>query len=166
MRVIGIDPGTGRMGFAILDLDKHNKITLVDCGIIETSKDNTEAYRLKEIYKDLSQILHKYKPNIGSVEKLFFFRNTTTVIPVAQARGVIIERLYEYKCQIFEYTPLEVKQIITGNGKADKKQLESFVMRQLGITKKIRPDDAVDAIAIALCFVQRDKYSTKVQNIE
>lgn len=156
LRILGIDPGTARLGFALLDYDKTNNINLLDCGIIETSKKDTDASRLTEIRSDLDEIISKYKPQILAIEELFFFKNLKTVIPVAQARGVILEVCQSRGLQIFEYTPLEMKKIITGNGVASKELVSDLVHNFLGLKTKIKPDDAVDAVGLALSFVRND----------
>lgn len=156
IRILGIDPGTARLGFAILDYDKTNKIDLIDCGVIETSKDDSDAFRLTEIRSDLKSLIDDYKPEFVAIEELFFFKNLKTVIPVAQARGVILEICQSKKLQIFEYTPLEMKKIITGNGMASKDLVSEIVHNSLGLTEKIKPDDAVDAVGLALTFVRND----------
>lgn len=149
-RILGIDPGTARLGYAILD-DKNGTQTLIDCGILETHKDKSQADRLFEIRTDLEALIEEFKPDTMSVEELFFFRNLTTIIPVAQARGVILELAARNGYELFEFTPPQVKQIITGNGKADKKDVERMVKNILKIDIELKPDDAADAVAIALC---------------
>jgi crossover junction endodeoxyribonuclease RuvC len=156
MRILGIDPGTARMGYAIVDLVSNNEQKLVTCGVIETSKLLSDAERLHEIRTDLLKIQEHYQPEVLAIEKLFFFRNLTTIVPVAQARGIVLEIAAATKMKIFEYTPLQVKQILTGDGKADKNLVEKYVAANFNLTYKIKPDDAVDAVAIALCFVRLD----------
>jgi crossover junction endodeoxyribonuclease RuvC len=157
MKILGIDPGTARLGFALIEsYDSNNLYKLLQCGIVETSKFDSEAKRLTEIRLDLLNIIDNFKPDVLAIEELFFFKNLKTVIPVAQARGVVLQLAYESGMQIFEYTPLQVKQIVTGRGRAEKSEVESFVMADLGLSEKIRPDDAVDAVAIALCFLRSD----------
>lgn len=156
LRILGIDPGTARLGFALLDYDKTNKIDLIDCGVIETSKNDSDALRLTEIRLDLEEIIDKYQPKVVAIEELFFFKNLKTVIPVAQARGVILELCKSKKLEIFEYTPLEMKKIITGNGLASKAFVSDLVHSSLGIETKIKPDDAVDAVGLALSFIRND----------
>jgi crossover junction endodeoxyribonuclease RuvC len=162
MRVIGIDPGTARLGFAILDFDKKNSApVIIDCGIISTTKELSEAERLCEIRKDLQEILNIYKPEYAAIEKLFFFKNLKTIIPVAQARGVCMELLANQNLCINEYTPLEMKKIITGNGMAKKDFVSKVIHEFLELKQAIKPDDAVDAIGLALCFI-RTKAMTKI----
>lgn len=156
MKILGIDPGMAIVGYSILDFDGKN-ITLEHSGSIQTSKGEKEGTRLLEIYEDMRTIIDKYKPNICAIEKLFFFRNYTTVMPVAHARGVILLTLEQYKIPVYEFTPIEVKQILTGYGRATKKEVEQMVKINLGIEKLPKLDDTVDSIAIAICYTR--KYS-------
>ena len=157
MKILGIDPGTARLGFAIVEtMDFSHQYSLLECGIIATSKFQAEHSRLHEIRNDLTTIIDKFQPDVLSIEELFFFKNLSTVIPVAQSRGVLLELAEAKALSIFEYTPLQIKQVITGNGKASKAVVEHFVMEELQIQRKIKPDDAVDAVAIALCFLRSD----------
>lgn len=153
IRILGIDPGTARLGYAIVDFDVATKsLTLVNCGIIQTSKDDSDANRLKIIREDLENIINSFQPEYSSVEQLFFFKNPKTIVPVAQARGVILEVCATKDVKVYEYTPLEMKKIITGDGRADKNQVSDIVHREFNLEDKITPDDAVDAVALAMCF--------------
>ena len=118
---------------------------------IKTSKNKTEQQRLLEIFEDILTIIDRYKPDIASIEKLFFFKNQKTIIPVAEARGVILTALQKYNIPIYEYTPIEVKQVLTGYGRATKKEVENMVKISLEIDNLPKLDDTVDAIAIAIC---------------
>ena len=160
LRILGIDPGTARLGFAILDYDDSNKIDLIDCGVIETAKTDSDASRLTEIRDDLQELIDQYQPKIAAVEKLFFFKNPKTVIPVAQARGVVMELCQREKMRIFEYTPLEMKKIITGHGMASKDLVSEIIHSALKIQTQIKPDDAVDAVGLALSFIRSDYAAT------
>ena len=152
LRILGIDPGIARLGFAILELNDLQNAQLLDCGVIETCKSNSDALRLQEIREDLKLIIEKYQPNYVAIEKLFFFKNPKTIIPVAQARGVCLEISANFNLPIFEFTPLEMKKIITGNGMAKKDLVSSFVHQSLNLNETIKPDDAVDAVGMALAF--------------
>ncbi len=157
-RILGIDPGTARLGYALVDFNvKTGAHTIVDCGIIQTHKDQSDADRLVEIRRDLDLLMNRYSPNVVSVEKLFFFKNLKTVIPVAQARGVIIELAASKQIPIYEYTPLEMKKIITGNGMAKKDLVSRVVHEAFKLDVKISPDDAVDAVGMALCYARSAK---------
>ena len=148
MRILGIDPGLARVGYGIIDDKKGNKI-LLDCGIIETKSTQKEEERLLEISKDLSSIVSKWKPEIAAVEKFFFYRSSST-ISVVQARGVIIMTLAKYNLSILEFPPMQIKLAVTGYGHSDKNEVLKSVMYELNLESPPRPDDAADALAIAL----------------
>ncbi len=153
MRIIGIDPGMAIVGYCIIDvLKEKNQNILINCGSIQTDKNLSNSARLLEIQNDLSQLLETYKPDIAAVEQIFYFKNAKTIIPVAEARGVILMVIEKYGLPVYEYTPLVVKQTITGYGRSDKKEVKEMVSLLLGKEQKLpKLDDAVDAIAIALC---------------
>jgi len=153
MRILGIDPGMAIVGYGILDYE-DGEIKLVSSGSIQTKKGSREAARLLEINNDLEIIVEKYKPDIAAIEKLFFFRNRTTVMPVAHARGVILAMLEKHGIEIAEYTPMEVKQVLTGYGRADKKEVEKMVKISLDTEILPKLDDTVDAIAIGICHTR------------
>ena len=149
MRIIGIDPGTGILGFGVIDVDGQ-KARLVDAGVIRTPVKEDDAVRLETIYQELTDIIVQTKPNIMSVEKLFFARNVTTAMTVSQARGVVLLCARLAGLEIFEYTPMQIKQSVTGYGKADKKQMQEMVRILLKLKDVPKPDDAADALAAAL----------------
>ena len=151
MKILGIDPGMAIVGYAMIDYEGKDKIKLLTSGSIQTDKKRPDSTRLLEIYNDLSEIIKKYEPDCASVEQLFFFKNQKTIIPVAEARGVILTVLEKYKVPSFSYTPMEVKQVLTGYGRADKKEVEQMVRLNLGTEELPKLDDTVDAIAIAIC---------------
>ncbi len=148
MRIIGIDPGLARVGYGIIDVKEGKKIML-DCGIIETKSTQKEEKRLVEISSDLSSIINKWNPTFAAVEKFFFYRSSTT-ISVVQARGVIMMTLGKYNLPIQEFPPMQIKLAVTGYGHSDKDEVLKSVMNELSITKPPKPDDAADALAIAL----------------
>tara|TARA_Y100001968_G_scaffold315814_1_gene342859 strand:- start:13080 stop:13544 length:465 start_codon:yes stop_codon:yes gene_type:complete len=148
LRIIGIDPGLARVGYGLIDSFNGNQ-EMIDCGIISTSKNQKEGERLVEIEKDLSELLVKWKPEIAAVEKFFFYRSSTT-ISVVQARGVVIMTLARFQIPIKEYPPMKIKLSISGSGKAKKDEVLESVMRELNLDHPPRPDDASDALAIAL----------------
>ena len=150
MKILGIDPGMAIVGYGMIEVDNEN-IELLTSGSIQTDKKLDDSKRLLEIYNDLSQIVEKYKPDCASVEQLFFFKNQKTIIPVAEARGVILTVLEKYKIPTYSYTPMEVKQVLTGYGRAEKKEVEQMVRLTLGSQELPKLDDTVDAIAIAIC---------------
>lgn len=151
MRIIGIDPGTGILGFGVIDVDSRGSISLVDAGVIRTPVKEDDAVRLETIFDELSDIIMQNKPTVMSVEKLFFAQNVTTAMTVAQARGVVLLLGQQNKLDLHEYTPLQIKQAITGYGKADKKQMQEMVKVLLGLKEVPKPDDAADALAAAIC---------------
>ena len=148
MRIIGIDPGLARVGYAIIDAIEGNKI-MIDCGIIETKSTQKEEKRLVEISNDLSSIISKWSPNVAAVEKFFFYRSSTT-ISVVQARGVIMMTLGKHNLPIQEFPPMQIKLAVTGYGHSDKDDVLNSVMHELCMTSPPKPDDAADALAIAL----------------
>ena len=148
MRIIGIDPGLARVGYGIIDEIEGKKIML-DCGIIETKSTQKEEKRLIEISNDLSSIINKWNPNFAAVEKFFFYRSSTT-ISVVQARGVIMMTLGKHNLPIQEFPPMQIKLAVTGYGHSEKNEVMSSVMHELSITSPPKPDDAADALAIAL----------------
>lgn len=153
MRILGIDPGTGILGFGIIDVTR-GKAQLVDGGVIRTPVKEDDAVRLQTIYEELTDIIAATKPTIMSVEKLFFSRNVTTAMTVAQARGVVLLCGMQAGMEIHEYTPMQIKLAVTGYGKADKKQMQEMVRVVLGLQEIPKPDDAADAIAAALTHAQ------------
>lgn len=153
MKILGIDPGMAIVGYSVVEYDGNTPV-LLHSGSVQTSKDKKEPARLLEIWEDMNVIIDKYKPDVCAIEKLFFFRNQTTVMPVAHARGVILAVLEKYGVPVFEYTPMEVKQILTGYGRADKKEVEQMVKLSLGVEKLPKLDDTVDSIAIAICHTR------------
>ena len=150
MKILGIDPGMAIVGYGLIDVE-NSEITLLTSGSIQTDKKLSDSKRLLEIYNDLTTIVEKYKPDCASVEELFFFKNQKTVIPVAEARGVIITVLEKFNVPIYSYTPMEVKQVLTGYGRAEKKEVEQMVKITLNSDNLPKLDDTVDAIAIAIC---------------
>ncbi|MFA5003662.1 MAG: crossover junction endodeoxyribonuclease RuvC [Candidatus Saccharimonadales bacterium] len=153
MRILGIDPGTGILGFGVIEVT-GGKTQLVDAGVIRTPVKEDDAVRLQTIFDELTSIIVETKPTVMSVEKLFFARNVTTAMTVAQARGVVLLCGKQAGLDIFEYTPMQIKQAITGYGKADKKQMQEMVRVILGLSEVPKPDDAADAIAAALTHAQ------------
>lgn len=150
MKILGIDPGMAIVGYGIINIE-NEKLELLTSGSIQTDKTLSDSKRLLEIYNDLTTVVDKYKPDCASVEELFFFKNQKTVIPVAEARGVIITVLEKFNVPTYSYTPMEVKQVLTGYGRAEKKEVEQMVKIALNTDKLPRLDDTVDAIAIAIC---------------
>lgn len=156
MRVLGIDPGTGILGFGVVDV-QAGKSVLVDAGVIRTPVHEDDAVRLQTIFEELTDIIAETKPTHMAVEKLFFARNVTTAITVAQARGVVLLAGKQAGLELYEYTPLQIKMAMTGYGRADKKQIQEMVRIQLGLHEVPKPDDCADALAAALTHAQSRK---------
>ena len=148
MIILGIDPGLARVGFGLIETSSE-QIKMLDCGIIKTSKSESEGERMVEIANDLSVLIEKWKPNLAAVEKFFFYKSSTT-ISVVQARGVLIMTLSRFKIPTVEFPPMQIKLAVAGSGHAKKDEVLEAVMRELNLTTPPRPDDASDALAIAL----------------
>ena len=153
MIVLGIDPGYGLIGWGVLD-KQGQKISVVDYGAISTPKDLPMSKRLEIIYDSMNMLIDKFHPEEVGIEKLYWGRNITTAIPVAQARGVIILALQQKGVKIYEYSPSQVKSALTGTGQAEKAQVQYMVKTLLNLQKIPRPDDTADALAMAICHTQ------------
>ncbi len=153
MRVLGIDPGLATIGFGVLDSDCRGNARAVAHGVILTPKDEALPTRLAMIEEDLKKLIQKYKPQEIALEELFFNNNQKTAINVAQARGVILLTCVKECGRLYEYTPLQIKQALTGYGRAEKKQIQEMVKTMLGLKAIPKPDDAADAVAVALTHV-------------
>ena len=156
MIILGIDPGYAIIGWGVLE-HKANKFRVIDYGAVTTEAHTPFPLRLQTIYTEMNKIFDKYHPEVMSMEKLFYNNNAKTVIDVAQARGVITLSAQMHNAEIFEYTPLQVKQSVTGYGRADKKQIQTMVKMLLGLNVIPKPDDAADALAIAICHAHSNK---------
>ncbi len=156
MKILGIDPGTATTGWAILE-EKKGEIMPIAYGHISTSPDDSTSMRLKEVADDIEKIIQDYKPQESAIEDIFFFKNVKTAVKVSQSRGAMLLTLEKMSVKIFEYTPLQVKQAITGYGRAEKMQVQLMVKNILNLKQIPKPDDTADAIAIALCHLQSRK---------
>jgi crossover junction endodeoxyribonuclease RuvC len=150
MLTLGIDPGTATTGYGII-AERRDRLYFVHHGIITTTKEDSSQERLRRIYTELKAIIKEFKPGTIAIEKLFFGNNTKTALSVGQARGMSLLAAAEAKVPTYEYTPLEVKMAVTGYGKADKKQIQQMVKTLLCLKEIPKPDDAADALAIAIC---------------
>lgn len=153
-RILGIDPGFGRVGFGIIEQKNGNDWHCIKYGCIETSSKMKFVDRLLQIRDEVKSLIKEYKPTRVAVEELFFFKNVSTAIEVGQARGVILVTAAESGLPVDEFTPLQIKQAMTGYGRAEKGQMQRIVGMVLGIKDKIKSDDAADALAVALCAGQ------------
>ncbi|MBQ6461613.1 crossover junction endodeoxyribonuclease RuvC [Candidatus Saccharibacteria bacterium] len=150
MRILGIDPGIGICGFGLIETSSRTDAKALDFGVITTTMRAPLPSRLKELYESLQEVFKQTKPDVVSVEKLFFSKNITTGIAVAEARGLVLLVAEQNSLPIFEYTPNEIKKTLTGYGSAGKPQMQEMVRMHLGLEKKPRPDDAADALAAAI----------------
>ncbi len=157
MIILGFDPGLATLGYGVIYKDEKHKPQMVDYGIISTAKEDNLAERLIKLEKGIEQVIEKFKPDEIAVEELFFAKNVKTGIAVAHARGVLLLTIMKKCNKIFEYTPLQIKQALTGYGRADKPQMQKMVKTLLNLKSIPRPDDAADALAVALCHAQTNK---------
>ncbi len=154
MRVLGIDPGTAITGYAVVE-EEGNALRLVAIGAIRTQARTPLPRRLQAIYREMEEVIAAYRPDEAAVEELFFRRNVTTALSVGHARGVVILALADAGLPVAEYTPMQVKQAVSGYGGADKHQVQEMVRRLLNLADIPRPDDAADAAAVAICHLHR-----------
>ncbi len=157
MRILGIDPGIGIVGFGVIDVTARGTYENPEWGVITTSKDKSDGARLQEVYEDLTAVLERFQPDVASVEQIFFFKNMKTMVPVTQARGVILLAVNTLEIPYAEYTPMQVKQAVTGSGKAKKREVQEMVTQILGLDRMPRPDDAADGLGLALCHHQHSR---------
>jgi crossover junction endodeoxyribonuclease RuvC len=156
MRVLGIDPGTATTGYAVVT-EEVGRLALITMGVITTPAKTPLPERLQQIYRELLEIVEANQPDASAVEELFFSRNARTAMSVGHARGVTLLALAEAGLSIAEYTPMQIKQAVTGYGNADKRQVQEMVRMLLGLSELPRPDDAADAAAVAICCLHRVK---------
>ncbi len=158
MIILGIDPGLATMGYGIIEKKPNGDSVPVDYGVVLTPKDESLPVRLAMLEEGVNKILNRFKPAEVAVEELFFSKNITTGIPVAHARGVILLTCVKYCGKLYEYTPMQIKQALTGYGRADKVQMMHVVTSLLHLQKIPRPDDAADALAVALCHAHTSRF--------
>ena len=164
MKILGIDPGIGICGFGLVEISAGGNKKALDFGAVTTKVDAPLPSRLLELYESLTQVFEECKPEMVAVEKLFFAKNITTGIAVAEARGIVLLVAEQHKVPVYEYTPNEIKKTLTGYGAAPKSQIQEMVKMELGLSAKPKPDDAADALAVAITcgFLYRsgknDKY--------
>ncbi len=152
---LGIDPGIATTGYGVVK-SYNDHFSCIDYGLIKTKKTSTPSKRLHILKEEISSLVEKHSPNIVAIEKVYFFKNIKTALPVSQAKGVIMVTFEEWGVPLYEFTPLEVKQSITGYGKAEKRQVQKMIQLLLGIKKKI-PDDAADALGAAICGINKTR---------
>ncbi len=158
MIIVGFDPGLATLGYGVIRKEQRGKPEMIDYGIVSTPKEENLAVRLCMLEQGVKQIIEKYKPDEIAIEELFFAKNVTTGINVAHARGVVLLTCVKECGRIYEYTPLQIKQALTGYGRAEKKQIQAMVKTFLGLKAVPKPDDAADALAVALTHAQTNKF--------
>ena len=151
MRILGIDPGYAIMGYGVVEKNGA-KVTPIDFGVVETDKSLPFPDRLERLYLGTRQLCELYRPDMAAFEELFFYHNVTTAIQVGSGRGVAILGVQQQDIPMYEFTPMEIKQSVCGNGHADKKQIQQMIRVLLGLKTEPKPDDAADALAVALCL--------------
>lgn len=166
MLVIGIDPGTAKLGYGLVREHEDGSLSAVAYGVIETPAELPMQNRLLKLYQQLSKIITLHRPDSSAVEKLFFARNTRTAMAVGQARGVVLLLLSDMAMDVHEYTPMEVKQAVTGYGGADKNQVQELVRALLQLDSIPQPDDAADALAVAICHIHSHRLQSLVADQE
>ena len=157
MIILGFDPGLATLGYGVIEKTSAFKPQMIDYGIISTPKEENLPVRLCMLEEGVKQVIAKFHPDEIAVEELFFSKNVTTGINVAHARGVLLLTAVKECGRLYEYTPLQIKQALTGYGKAEKRQIQAMVQSYLGLRSIPRPDDAADALAVALCHAQTNK---------
>ena len=158
MIVLGIDPGLATLGYGVIEKDARGNCRALACGVVTTPKDESMPVRLAMLEEGICKILDKFNPDEIAMEELFFAKNITTGIAVAHARGVALLTCVKRCGKLYEYTPMQIKQALTGYGKADKKQIQAVVTSLLKLSSVPKPDDAADALAIALCHAQASRF--------
>ena len=161
MKILGIDPGYAIVGYGVVE-HSEGRFTPIDCGVLTTPQDMLFPKRLKSLYDMLTLLIKEKRPDVLAIETLFFNTNVTTAIQVGHARGVLILAAENAGIPVFEYTPLQIKQAITGYGRADKMQMQQMVKMLLGLAAIPKPDDAADALAVAVCHGQSYKLNDKL----
>jgi crossover junction endodeoxyribonuclease RuvC len=151
MIILGLDPGLAVTGFGVVKKGKDKKFSVIDYGCILTNKGLPAGDRLKKIHNELNKLIKKHKPDLVSIENVYFFKNLKTVMPVSQAKGVMLLAAAQRNIPIYEVTPLQVKMAMVGYGRADKKQVQRMVAILLNLEKPIKSDDAADALGVAIC---------------
>jgi crossover junction endodeoxyribonuclease RuvC len=164
MMVLGIDPGTARTGYGIVLETPAGDLSMIACGVIETPAGMSPEKRLLLLYETMNEILLLHPPDIGAVEKLFFQRNVTTAIAVGQARGVLLLALAKAGIRVAEYNPMDIKQAVVGYGGADKNQVQQMVKALLHLDVIPKPDDAADALAVAICHLHSSRIDSLYQD--
>lgn len=162
MLILGLDPGLNITGFAFFESEGQK---IINMGVIRTEKNKDTAERLGEIYEDLAKLIEKYKPDICAIEQIFFSNNVKTAISVSEARGVMLLAIHKKKIPVHEFTPSKMKSALTGNGRADKKSIQKMLMLELKLKEIPKPDDAADALSLALALSAELRYHRHLKNL-
>ncbi len=162
--VLGLDPGTATLGYGLVAVEGE-RVTYVACGVIKTSSGDPIELRLRRLYSELKDLMERYRPSEVAVERLFFARNARTAIAVGQARGVALLAAAQAGAPVSEYTPLQIKQAVTSYGRADKVQIQEMVRVLLGLQERPEPDDAADALAVAICHVHCSRFASLARKV-
>lgn len=162
MIILGIDPGTARCGYGVIS-DEKGGLSLIECGLIETAPADDAGIRLKHIFERACELIQRFSPEVVSIEQLFYGSNVSTALAVGQARGVVLLAAASHGVKVAEYTPLQVKQIVVGYGKAEKHQVQYMVQTLLKMSKPPTPDDTSDALAVAICYAHSRRMMDKVE---
>lgn len=166
MRVLGLDPGLATTGWGVVVEEESGELALADFGVITTAPGQPLAKRLQSLYRELTALIALQRPNVAAVEELFFSRNVRTAFAVGQARGVALLALANAGLAVQEYTPLQVKQAVVGYGQATKHQVQQMVRMLLGLSEAPRPDDAADAVAVAICYLHGARFQALIAQEE
>jgi len=167
MRIIGIDPGMAITGYSIVDVssnDREESFSIAGSGSIQTDKKLDASSRLLEIFQDITELLQTYKPDVAAIEQIFFFKNAKTIVPVCEARGVILMCVKMQNIPVYEYTPLVVKQTITGYGRSDKDDVKQMIKIMLNQEDLAKLDDTNDATAIAICHIRHQNFNCNISS--
>jgi crossover junction endodeoxyribonuclease RuvC len=156
MIILGIDPGTARMGYGVVEVGKKDKVLLIESDVLTTHPDTTPENRLKFLFNSLTSIIKKYNPDVMVIERLFFNTNAKTAIAVGQARGICMLAAANKKVKVHDYTALEAKLVLTGYGRSDKKVMQEAVRKVFKLSAQVKSDDANDAVAMALCYIKKN----------
>jgi crossover junction endodeoxyribonuclease RuvC len=156
MIVLGIDPGTARMGYGVVEVGKKDKVFLLESDVLTTKPDTTPENRLMFLFNCLNSIIKKYSPDVMVIERLFFNTNAKTAIAVGQARGICMLAAANKKVMVHDYTALEAKLVLTGYGRSDKKVMQEAVRKVFKLSAQVKSDDANDAVAMALCYIKKN----------
>ncbi len=165
MRILGIDPGIATIGFGVIETTNHYDYQMLDYGCIKTESGSTFAERIRQIYTDMQVLLKKWRPEAVAIEELFFNKNVKTAITVAQARGAMMQQFAVAKYEIAEYKPQQIKEAVCGYGKAEKRQLQKMVQLILKLRDIPSPDDAADALAVAICHANSSQFKSLIAQI-